>query len=415
MATLIRDKYDAIIIGAGPAGMMAAITAAKRGRRVLLLEKMPSVGNKLLISGKGRCNLTNAGSIDKFLEKFSRSGVFLRNAFARFFNDDLCRFFEEAGCPVKTERGARVFPVSDSSSSVLDALKRLLKHNKVEVKCDEPVKDILLLQDGAKRVLTKNKEYFSPKVVIATGGLSYPGTGSTGFGFETAKKFGHTVVAPRPGLIGLITNSDMPARLSGLSLENVKCSVICDRKTTDSRFGDMMFTHFGLSGPVILDLSAAVYDLIEKGKTVFISVNLKPALDAKTLDARLKREFLEQPGKSLKNILLELLPSKLASEFSGYCGLNPLKKANQITKDERRKLLSCLFDLRFQIIKTKPLKDAIITRGGVSTNQINPKTMESRIVGGLYFCGEVIDVDAKTGGYNMQAAFSTGFACGENL
>lgn len=409
------STYEAIIIGAGPAGMMAAITAAKGGRRVLLLEKMPDAGRKLLISGKGRCNLTNAGSIDKFLEKFSASGVFLRNAFAKFFNDDLCRFFEQAGCALKTERGERIFPASEDSRDILNVLKKLLKQNKVELKYDEPVKDVSLREDAIKRVLTKSSEYFAPKVAICTGGLSYPGTGSTGFGLDLAKKFGHSIIAPKPGLVGLITKSDMPGRISGLSLENVRASIICDKKVIESRFGDMLFTHFGLSGPIILDLSAAVYDLLAAGKTVFVSINLKPALDAKKLDGRLVREFLIRPGVALKNIFTELLPRRLVEEFLEYCGCDTAKKANQVTKQERKTFVDRLFDFRFQIIRTRSIKDAIITRGGVATKEINPQTMESRIVGGLYFAGEVIDVDAKTGGYNMQAAFSTGFVCGENL
>jgi len=380
------------------------------------LEKTPSAGNKLLISGKGRCNLTNVGTIDKFLEKFSASGVFLRNAFARFFNDDLCRFFEEAGCRLKTERGGRVFPASDRSSDLLDVLKGRLGRNNARIIYEEAAKDVLPQANGNKCVLTQGqKEYFCKKVVIATGGFSYPGTGSTGFGFKLAEKLGHTVILPRPALVPVITKSDMPARLTGLSLENVECSVISHGRVIDKRFGDMLFTHFGLSGPVILDLSAGIYDLIESKKNVFVSINLKPALDAKRLDARLKREFLAQPNLALKNIFTALLPKRVAGEFLSYCGLDLLKKANQVTKQERKKIADSLFDFRFEIIKTKPIKDAIITRGGVWTKEINPKTMESKIASGVYFAGELIDVDAKSGGYNMQAAFSTGFVCGESL
>ncbi len=445
------DAYDAIIIGAGPAGMMAAIKAAERGRRVLLLEKMPSAGNKLLISGKGHCNLTNAGSVDKFLEKFSSSGVFLRNAFARFFNDDLCSFFQEAGCKLKTERGGRVFPESDKSADILDVLLKKLKKNKVKMICNEEVVDV---KKGDSALFSYDKKtqenralspffirtksgniYLAQNVAVCTGGFSYPSTGSTGFGFELARKFNHDVRAPRPGLVPVITVSLAPNRLSGLALENVKCSVVTGGKIQESRFGDMLFTHFGLSGPIILDLSAGIYDLIDSGKPladkcnnkrlganfekqnlkVFISINLKPALDTKKLDARLKREFSAQPNKALKNIFTGLLPNKLVPEFLAYCGLDQSKKANQATGQERKKMIAGLFDFRFEIIRTKPIKDAIITRGGVSTNQIHPKTMQSRITSGLYFAGEALDVDAKTGGYNMQAAFSTGYVCGENL
>lgn len=409
------NSYDVIIIGAGPAGMMAAITAAKKGRKVLLLEKMAQPGKKILISGKGRCNLTNAGSMDKFLKKFSKSGVFLRNAFAVFFNNDLCAFFESTGCKLKTERGERVFPQSDKSLDVLNALLTRLKESGALIKYSTEVYDIILEGDY-KKVITKSKEAFmAVKVVISTGGLSYPGTGSTGFGFEIARKFGHTVVLPKPGLVPVLTKSGAPKKLTGLSLENVRCSVICGGKIVEGRLGDMLFTHFGLSGPIILDLSATIYDLLKKGEQVFVSINMKPGLDPKKLDARLQREFLASPSKSLKNIFTELLPQRLIQEFLKYCAIGESKKANQITKQERKKLVDCLFDFRFEIIGTKPIEDAIITRGGVLTKEIDPKTMESRLVKGIYFAGEVIDVDAKTGGYNMQAAFSTGYVCGGNL
>jgi len=410
------NSYDAIIIGAGPAGIMAAIRASSRGKNILLIEKMSSPGRKLLISGKGRCNLTNAGTIDKFLKKFSASGVFLRNAFSIFFNHDLQNFFIAAGCKLKTERGERVFPETDRSADVLGALKRLLNLNKVKIIYEEEIIDVVFDKEGAGSVSAKSgNKYFAPKIAICTGGLSYPDTGSSGFGLKIAERLGHTVIAPKPGLVAVVTKSDMPKRLMGLSLENVECSVICDGQAIESRLGDMLFTHFGLSGPIILDLSGTIYDLLEKRNQVFVSINLKPGLDEKKLDARLQREFLSQPAKALKNIFEELLPRRLVMEFLKYCSLNPLKKANQITKQERKIMVQNLFDFRFQIVRTKSIKDAIITRGGVSTKEINPKTMESRVVKGLYFAGEVIDVDAKTGGYNMQAAFSTGYVCGENL
>jgi len=408
-------QYDAIIIGAGPAGMMAAIRAQANGRKVLLLEKMPVPGSKLLISGKGRCNLTNAGSIDKFLKKFSESGIFLRNAFAGFFNDDLCDFFEQSGCKLKVERGERVFPASDKSADVLNALTRNLKEKGVEVLYNKEVSDIVF-KDDIKHVNAKGgQEYSAPKVVIATGGLSYPGTGSTGFGFKIAQKAGHKVIAPRPALVPLLTKSDLPSKLMGLSLENVKCSVISEGKVIEEKLGDMLFAHFGLTGPIILDLSADVYDQLQMKKRVFISINLKPGLDTNKLNQRLIREFEKSPNKVLKNIFNELLPQRFIPEFLKYCGLDQQKKANQITKNEREKILKSLFDFRLEITGTKPVSDAIVTRGGVLTKEINPKTMESRIIKGLYFAGEVIDIDAKTGGYNMQAAFSTGFVCGENL
>lgn len=419
MDTLTRETYDAIIIGAGPAGMMAAIIAAKNGRRVFLLEKMPLPCRKLLISGKGRCNLTNAGGIDKFLKKFSKSGIFLRNAFARFFNSDLCAFFENAGCKLKVERGERIFPESDKSTDILNVLAKKIKDCGVQIKYNE---EVIGIDVDKKCVITKDESplsgagrYFAPKIVIATGGLSYSATGSTGFGFEIARKLGHTVVAPKPGLVAILTKSSVPKKLTGLSLENVRCAVYCDNKIIEERLGDMLFTHFGLSGPIILDLSAVIYDLLESGEKVFVSINLKPGLDPKKLDARLQREFLASPSKSLKNIFTGLLPQGLIHEFLKYCAVSESKKANQITKEERKKLVDCLFDFRFEITGTRSVEDAIITRGGVLTKEIDPKTMESKLIKGIYFIGEVIDVDAKTGGYNMQAAFSTGYVCGENL
>lgn len=411
-----QENFDAIVIGGGPAGMMAAGRAAERGRRVLLVEKNDILGRKLLISGKGRCNITNAGDINDYMVNFGKSGLFLRNAFARVFNKELIDFFEKHGVTLKTERGKRVFPESDRSKDILDALKKYLYEGKVKVLLSGEVKNITIDKSGTKRVsLAAGNEYAAESVVICTGGLSCPRTGSTGFGFDMAARLGHKVVSPKPALAPLVTDSCLPQKWRGVSLDNVKAAVIVDGKRKAERFGDMLFTHFGLSGPIILDLGAEVYDFLEAKKDVAVSLNLKPALPAAKLDNRLLREFLKSPNKTLKNALTEMLPSKMVDGFIDYCGLAKDKKSHQITIIERRRIADGLTDLRFRITKTGPIEEAIVTRGGVDTKEINPKTMESKLIKGLFFAGEVIDVDAKTGGYNMQAAFSTGYLCGDNL
>lgn len=408
-------KYNAIIIGGGPAGMMAAGKAAERGRKVLLIEKNDMLGRKLLISGKGRCNITNAGTIDEHIANFGKSGSFLRNAFSEIFNRELVDFFEKRGVPLKEERGKRIFPASGRSKDILDALKIYLNENRVEVLLGGEVKDIII-DGGTKRVILSNgKEYTAPSIAICTGGVSYPETGSTGFGFDIARQLGHKVIAPRPALVPLVTESGLPKKWQGLSLDNVKATLISGGKKIAERFGDLIFTHFGLSGPIILDLSADVFDLLLAKKDAEVSLNLKPALDTAKLDSRLVRDFSGTPNKTLKNVIKEILPSKMADGFIDYCGLDKDKKANQITVTERKHLIKGLTDLRFRIKKTRPIEEAIVTRGGVDTKGIDPKTMESKLVKGLFFAGELIDVDARTGGYNMQAAFSTGYLCGENL
>ncbi|MCM8780100.1 MAG: NAD(P)/FAD-dependent oxidoreductase [Candidatus Omnitrophica bacterium] len=406
--------YDAIVIGAGPSGLICAGRAAERGLKVLLLEKNAACGRKLLISGKGRCNFTNAGDIDKFLAEFSKSGIFLRNAFSRFFNKELCAFFEKRGVKVKIERGGRIFPASDRAKDILSALIGYIKANKVILKLNAAARDISA-KEGYFLVETEEGKYFANKVVVATGGLSYPETGSEGFGFKIAQKFGHNVIEPKPGLVGLVIREDIPRRLQGLSLENVEVSLLSENKTCEKRFGDMLFTHYGLCGPIILDLSNQAVDLLRQGRSVSVSIDLKPALDFVKLDSRLLREFNSCPNKTLKNIFVELLPRKFIIEFLKYCNIDGNIKANQVTKEMRQRLIKSLFDFKLSIIKARPIEEAIVTRGGVDTKEINPQTMESRIIKNLYFIGELIDVDAKTGGYNLQAAFSTGYVCADNL
>lgn len=396
--------------------MMAAGRAAERGRRVLLIEKNDTLGRKLLISGKGRCNITNTGDINEHISNFGKSGLFLRNAFARVFNKELTDFFEKRGVALKTERGKRVFPVSDRSKDIMAALKKYLDEGGVKVILSGEVKGIAIDKDGVKTIsLRDSSRYTAQSTAICTGGLSYPETGSTGFGFEIAEHLGHKVIPPKPALVPLITESGLPKKWQGVSLDNVKAAVIAGGAKKTERFGDLLFTHFGLSGPIILDLSAEVCGFLEAGEKVMISLNLKPALDAAKLDNRLIREFSKNPNKTLKNIIKEMLPAKMADGFIDHCGLAKDKKSHQITVDERRRIAENLTDLRFRVRGTRPIGEAIVTKGGVDTKEINPKTMESKLIKGLFFAGEVIDVDAKTGGYNMQAAFSTGYLCGDNL
>lgn len=396
--------------------MMAAGRAAERGRDVLLLEKNDILGRKLLISGKGRCNITNAGDINEYFENFGKNGQFLRNAFSRIFNTELIDFFKKRGVALKIERGKRVFPESDRSKDILDTLKGYLNETNAKVLLKSEVKDIIIGNGGKKGIVLSNgAEYKTDSVAICTGGLSYPETGSTGFGFEMAKKLGHNVILPQPALVPLVTKSNLPKMWQGLSLKNVEITVICDGSKRSKRFGDAIFTRFGLSGPIILDISAEIFSLLRLKKDVYISINLKPALEKGMLDDRLVREFSKHSNKILKNVLKELLPLKMIDGFIKLCELDPEQRVNQITKDERKHLVEKLTDLRFKIKDTRPIREAMVTKGGVDTKEINPKTMESKLIRGLFFAGEAIDVDAKTGGYNMQAAFSTGYLCGDNL
>jgi len=406
-----KETLDVIVIGGGAAGMMAAGRAGESGAKVLLLEKKDGLGLKLLISGKGRCNLTNTGDIDHFLENFSRSGQFLRNAFHRFFNQDLMDFFEDRGLKLKAERGGRIFPVTDKARSVVDVLKGYMDKNRVEVSYCKQVEDVMVKDKEVCGVKCKGGEILeAKKVILSTGGLSYPLTGSTGEGYRIAKKAGHMIIPLRAALVPLETKEPWSRRLPGVSLENVH---ICIPGGT-GLFGDMLFTHTGISGPIVLSLSAGVIDLLEKKKEVVVSVDLKPALSLEQLENRFLRETKAQGTKIFKNLLKGYLPKRLIPVFIDLLSINPEKMVHQITAEERKRLGHLLKDLRLTVIRSRPVEEAMVTRGGVDTREINPLTMESKIVKGLFFAGEVIDIDAKTGGYNLQAAFSTGRIAGEN-
>ena len=404
-----------IVVGGGAAGMMAAGQAASEGARTILLEKMSRPGRKLGITGKGRCNLTNVASPSEFVSHFGPTGPFLRQAFHRFSNDDLTAFFEGLGVPTVVERGGRVFPASGRAYDVVDALTKWMRAQGVTVRNGVVVAS--LLSDGRQvRGVrdTGGREYPSDAVIIATGGMSYPATGSTGDGYRLAGAVGHAIVLPRPALVPLETTGDVAPRLQGLSLRNVNVRVFVAGEKHAEAFGEMLFTHFGLSGPVILSLSGAVADALRAGEAVNISIDLKPALDDRTLDERLLRDFDIHGKRKFETLLQDLLPAKLIPLCVEQTDIPPDRKGHQITARERRRLLQWLRGFHMEVSNVRPIDEAIITAGGVDTGEINPRTMTSLLLEGLFFAGEVMNVDADTGGYNLQAAFSTGWLAGRS-
>ncbi|MCB5723864.1 NAD(P)/FAD-dependent oxidoreductase [Mitsuokella jalaludinii] len=402
-----------LVIGAGPAGMMAAIRAAENGAAVTLLEKMKRPGRKMMITGKGRCNITNAADVPEIIRNIHGNGAFLNSSMRAFDNQDVMEFFRQQGVPVKVERGNRVFPVSDKAQDVVDAMVHRLHELDVRIELEMPVADILLQEGRVAGVRTKSgAHYKADAVILAVGGASYPGTGSTGDGYEMAKKLGHTVVPLRPSLVPLETEEEWVKDVQGLSLRNVRATLLAGGEKVQEMFGEMMFTHFGVTGPIILSMSRRAAKCLAEGKFVELELNLKPALTPEKLDARIQRDFEQHIRKSLKNGLLDLLPHKLIEPVLDCAYLDPEKPVHQVTAEERHRLAETLQHLTLTIAKTRPLAEAIVTAGGVSVREINPKTMESKLVPGLYFAGEVVDVDAYTGGYNLQAAFSMGNAAG---
>ena len=402
-----------LVIGAGPAGMMAAIRAAENGAAVTLLEKMKRPGRKMMITGKGRCNITNAADVPEIIRNIHGNGAFLNSSMRAFDNQDVMEFFRQQGVPVKVERGNRVFPVSDKAQDVVDAMVHRLHELDVRIELEMPVADILLQEGRVAGVRTKaGAHYKADAVILAVGGASYPGTGSTGDGYEMAKKLGHTVVPLRPSLVPLETEEEWVKDVQGLSLRNVRATLLAGGEKVQEMFGEMMFTHFGVTGPIILSMSRRAAKCLAEGKFVELELNLKPALTPEKLDARIQRDFEQHIRKSLKNGLLDLLPHKLIEPVLDCAYLDPEKPVHQVTAEERHRLAETLQHLTLTIAKTRPLAEAIVTAGGVSVREINPKTMESKLVPGLYFAGEVVDVDAYTGGYNLQAAFSMGNAAG---
>ena len=412
------NNYDVIVVGAGVAGLIAAGRAAELGGNVLVIEKMRRPGIKLLLSGKGRCNITNSDDIDAFMKNVHPNGRFLKHALYNFFSKDIINLLNNYGVETVLERGGRYFPVSDKSSDVLNALLSYAKEHGAEFQYDCKVTKLLLNQDGVTGVeIIENgqkKQLTSRKVIICTGGKSYPATGSTGDGYILAKSVGHTIEPPFPALVPIVTKGTLTNQLQGLALKNVNATVWVNGKKQTEAFGEMLFTHFGLSGPIILTLSRFIVKEFINNSKIELSIDLKPALDNSKLDKRLLRDLNEYGKKQIDNIFKLWLPAKLIPVFINECDIDPAKAGHQITSRERNEIKTLMKDLRFEIVGNRPFKEAIITAGGINTKEIYPKTMQSKLVKNLYFAGEVIDVDANTGGYNLQIAYSTGWLAAES-
>lgn len=416
-----------IIIGGGAAGMMAAVSAADAGAQVILLERNEKLGKKLFITGKGRCNVTNAGDMENLFANVMTNEKFLYSAFYTYDNQAVMDFLEKAGCSLKVERGDRVFPVSDHSSDVIGAFTRELKKRNVKIELNTGVKDILVEKtastenlDAGREELPKvigvlldnGKKLMADKVILATGGISYASTGSTGDGYGFAEKCGHKIVECKPSLVPFNVKENWCKEAMGVSLKNVSLRLVCGKKEIYNGFGEMLITHFGISGPLALSASS-YYVSKAKGETLGY-IDLKPALDAEQLDKRVLRDFEEAKNKQFKNSLNHLFPQKLIPVMIELSGIDPDKKVNTISKEERKRFVDLIKAVPFTITGVRDFKEAIITKGGVSVKEVNPSTMESKKVKGLYFAGEVLDLDALTGGYNLQIAWSTGYLAGLN-
>lgn len=406
-----------VVIGGGAAGLMTAVIAGREGAKVTLLEKMNYVGKKMGITGKGRCNITNACDMSEFIKNTPGNGKFLYGAYERFTNEDLLQLLHDAGLETKVERGGRVFPASDSALDVRNTFMKLMKQYGVDVHLEEPVKKILVDDGTVTGVVTDKETYHADAVVIATGGKSYPATGSTGDGYILASQVGHTITDIRPSLVPIVTEESWVKDLMGLSLRNVELSVIAKNKVQATMFGEMMFTHFGITGPIVLSLSHTVGKLMRKKNigTIGLDINLKPALSPETLDKRLQKDFDLYSKKQLINGMKDLLPSRLIPLIIELAGIDPQKPINQISKEERQQIGYMLQHMPLTVKGLRPVEEAIVTAGGISLKEFNPKTMESKLVKGLYGAGEVLDIDAFTGGYNLQAAFSTGYVASMHI
>ena len=407
-----RPTFDVVVVGGGAAGMIAAGRAAECGAAVLLLEKMPRLGTKLRITGKGRCNITNSAARHEFISHFGLDGRFLNNAFGRFFRDELLELLKQLGVPTKLERGGRVFPESDDATQVVIALEKYMKAGNVDIRLNQPVMGLTTGPGIVQGVQLRHGTLYGQSVIVAAGGASYPGTGSTGDAYAWLEAAGHTVLPIRPALVALETAEEWSHQLTGLSLRNVRVSLQVNEKVIARQFGEMLFTHFGLSGPIILSMSTTAVDALSEGKVQF-SIDLKPALSDEELDARLRRDLDERGKQAMQTIARGLLPSQLVYPFLVQAEVSPSKPGHQINSAERKRLARTLRDLRLTVTQPRPFREAMITAGGVELKEINPKTMESRRVKNLYVVGELLNLHADTGGYNLQAAFSTGYVAGQ--
>jgi hypothetical protein len=403
---------DIIVIGGGAAGMMAAGQAAQAGGRTLLLEKMPLPGRKLGITGKGRCNLTNVAEIREFIEHFGPSGRFLRQAFARFFNQELLAFFENLGLPLVTERGGRVFPASGQAGDVLKVLRKWLECSGVEIETSARVEELVVVDGRISAVVCHGRQIPCRAAVLATGGASYPATGSTGDGYTFAAAVGHSIIDTRPALVPLETAGPAAGSMAGLNLRNIRARLLIDGKKAAEDFGELVFTEFGVTGPVILTLSGLAVDALRNGRKVTLALDLKPALDEEKLDRRLLRDLEVRGKEPFGSLLRGLLPAQMVPVCLDLVELPAARLAATLTAKERRRLRQWIKDFRIEVTGFRPFAEAIVTAGGVDTREVDPQTMESRRVKGLYLAGELLDLQADTGGYNLQAAFSTGWLAG---
>lgn len=404
----MSDTTEVIVVGGGAAGMMAAASAAEYGAHVTLIEKNSRMGRKLAITGKGRCNVTNNSAPDEVLKNIPRNPNFMYSSLSRFAPEDVMAFFEGLGVPLKTERGKRVFPVSDKAGDIVAALEKYTRDLGVDIIHDE-ARSLIISKGECRGVKTRRGEYHGC-VILATGGRSYPVTGSDGYGYTLAKSAGHTIIPPEPSLSAMVTKQRWVSKAAGLDLRNVSVRLFDGEKQIYDDFGELLFTEYGISGPTVLSASAHIPQM--EGGRYKIAVDLKPALSEKQLDARILRDFSERHGKPFGESIGGLLPRQLLGVFPELLGIPSEKRVDEITKEERRRLVGLLKNLTLDIERFRPIDEAIITRGGVSVKEISPKTMESKLCGGLYFAGEIIDVDAYTGGFNLQIAFSTARAAG---
>lgn len=412
-----------VVIGGGPAGMMAAITSRENGNEVTIIEKNKQLGKKLLITGKGRCNITSSLDMSEFIKNTPGNGMFLYSAFQKYTNQDIIKFLEKQGLRVKEERGNRIFPITDKSLDVLKCFESKIKELDIKINFDEEAKELIINENKEiKAVKTSKREIIADKVILATGGKSYPLTGSTGDGYKMVEELGHKITSIKPSLVPLeIYDKNLCTKLQGLSLKNVSIKLIDKQKNKEiyEDFGEMIFTHFGVSGPIILSSSAHLVrhkniEQLMKEKKIILKIDFKPALREEKLDERILRDFNEFKNKQFKNALDKLLPQKLIPVIIEKSEINPNKKVNEITKKERANLLKQLKDFEVDVKEFRSIDEAIITSGGISIKEINPKTMESKKIKGLFFAGEIIDVDSYTGGFNLQVAYSTGYVAGSN-